>query len=86
MVGVKLLPGFRGLTEENAMVGAVISYVTILSEDVDAELLLPNVSTTVLAVIVGIIVPDPVTDVATNVQVILSLVESDHVIPVAEPF
>jgi uncharacterized membrane protein len=86
MVGVKLLPGFLGLTDENVMVGAVISYVTVLSDDVDAELLLPNVSTTVLAAMVGIIEPDPVTAVAANVQIILSLVESDHVIPVAEPF
>ena len=62
-----------------------MSYVTVLSVEVEAELLLLKRSTTLLFVIVGIIVPAPKTLVAAKFQVILSVVESDQDTPVAEP-
>jgi hypothetical protein len=58
----------------------------VLSIEVDAAFWLPNVSVTELAAIDGISVPDAPTAVADSVQVILSPVLSDQVMPDAEPF
>jgi hypothetical protein len=54
-------------------------------DDVEAELVLPKVSVTVLAAIDGLRVPAPVTGVALKFQVILSVVVKVHVMPVAVP-
>jgi hypothetical protein len=75
-----------GTVDENVSAGTVISYMTVLSVAVDAELLVPTASVTLLAAIVGVIVPPPpVISVAESVHVILSAVVSDHVIPVGQP-
>jgi hypothetical protein len=57
-----------------------------LSDDVDAALLLPNVSVTEFAAMDGITVPDAPTAVADRAHVILSVVDKLHVTPVAVPF
>ena len=57
-----------------------------MSDDVDAALLLPNVSVTELAAIDGMRVPEVPTAVAANVQVILSVVERPQTTPPAVPF
>jgi hypothetical protein len=84
-VGVKVAAGFEGLTDDNVMVGAKMSKVTDVSAPVELELAFPKVSTTALAGIPGMIVPDMVTLVACSVQVMLSVVLKDQVIPAAEP-
>src|SRR4030042_1101982 len=66
-------------------VGPVASYRTLLSVEVDALFALPVVSVTTPAPRLGTRVPWPVTAVADRVQVMLSAVESDQVIPVADP-
>jgi hypothetical protein len=86
MVGVSDEPGFAGVRDVNATVDMTVSYVTELSVDVEAELLVLKPSTTELAAIDGITVPLPVIAVAATVHVILSVVLRDQVIPVAVPF
>jgi hypothetical protein len=78
--------GLNGVIEENINVGTVVSIVTVLSVDVDAEFWLPKASTTVLAAIDGIRVPGVVIVVAVKVQVILSEVPKVQVTPEAVPF
>jgi hypothetical protein len=60
--------------------------VTVLSEDVEAALLLPKVSVTEFAAIDGITVPVAPTAVAARVHVMLSVDAKLHVTPVAVPF
>jgi hypothetical protein len=62
-----------------------VSRVTVLSDEVEAEFVLPNVSVTVLAAIDGFRVPAPVTALALKFHVILSVVVSAQVMPVAVP-
>jgi hypothetical protein len=66
-------------------VGAVTSIATLLSVAVEALLLLPAGSWTVLSASVGTSVPAPDTAVAASVHVMLSAVSRSHVIPVAVP-
>ena len=86
IVGISDAAGLDGKTELNVITGASLSKFTVLSPDVEAALPLPKVSVTEVAAMDGITVPPPLTAVAVRVQVILSIVESDHVTPVAEPF
>jgi hypothetical protein len=85
-VGVSTLFGLVGVIDENVTVGAMVSIVTVLSIAVDAAFWLPNASVTVEAAMEGMSVPEALTDVAARVQVILSEVTSDQVIPDAVPF
>ena len=85
-VGVSILFGLVGVIDEKVTVGAIVSIVTVLSIAVDAAFWLPNASVTVEAAMDGITVPDALTVVADSVQVILSDVVKDQVIPDAVPF
>jgi hypothetical protein len=82
-VGMSDVPGVAGLMEEYESVGAVLSNVTILSDDVDAAFKLPNVSVTVFAAIDGMTVPAFVTVLARRFHVMLSVVVRVHVKPEA---
>ena len=85
-VGFNADEGFPGLTDENATTGGVTSNDTVLSVDVDAALLLPYSSRTVVEAIDGINVPVAPIPEAEIDQVMLSELLSVHVTPVAVPF
>jgi hypothetical protein len=85
-VGVSTLFGLFGVIDENVTVGAMVSIVTVLSMAVDAAFWLPYASVTVEEAIDGMSVPEALTVVADSVQVILSDVAKDQVIPDAVPF
>ena len=85
IVGVRLDPGSPPLTDENEMLGGVILYVTVLSVAVDAALVLPKASVTMPEAMVGITVPVADIPEAVIVQLILSMLVTLKVTPVALP-